>query len=101
MVGWKVGLMSIQPSILPPESLMNSFHTNGYGYSWWLEEYRGFGIEAFSARGHGLQFIVVLPSRGLVVVVTGGAWYMAPEQAPVQVADIIGNYILRALEWGC
>jgi len=42
--------------------------------------------------------LVVLPEADMVVVITGGAWNMAPNQAPVKYNDIIGNYILRTLE---
>ena len=83
---------------MPPENLLVSFHTNGYGFLWWLEAYHEGQIEAFSARGHGLQYIVVLPAADMVVVVTGGAWRMSPEQAPAQVSGIIKEYILRAME---
>lgn len=47
----------------------------GYGYAWWVSEDAGhFGTHikgrAFSARGNGGQFIVVLPEQKLVVVHT-------------------------------
>ena len=77
---------------------MASFHTDGYGYLWWLEKFREDTLEAYSARGHGLQFLVVLPDADMVVVVTGGAWNMSPSQAPVGVDDIIGNYVLKAFQ---
>ncbi|MBN2481485.1 MAG: serine hydrolase [Bacteroidales bacterium] len=85
-------------AVTPPAELMTSFHTSGYGFLWWLEEFRGGNIEAFSARGHGLQFMVVLPEVDMVVVFTGGAWNISPEQAPVQYHDIIENYILKAVQ---
>lgn len=89
---------STRSSILPTEDLITSFHTDGYGFLWWLETYREGTLKAYSARGHGLQFLVVLPDAEMVIVITGGAWKIAPSQAPVKFNDIIGNYILRALE---
>lgn len=82
----------------PPADLMESFHTDGYGYLWWLEKFNGGSMEAYSARGHGLQFLVIIPDVEMVVVFTGGAWSMAPSQAPVQYSNIIEEYVLRALQ---
>jgi CubicO group peptidase (beta-lactamase class C family) len=43
----------------------------GYGYLWWVAKGHLFGSKikgaAYSARGHGGQYIVVIPSRNLVV----------------------------------
>jgi CubicO group peptidase (beta-lactamase class C family) len=49
------------------------YHAYGYGYQWWLENYHsGSGtIDAYSARGWGNQFIVVLKQLNMVVVFTG------------------------------
>jgi CubicO group peptidase (beta-lactamase class C family) len=84
--------VSIPPSARGPD------HASGYGYQWWLEEYDGGKIEAYSARGHGLQFIVVLPDLNMVVVFTGGAWGMSPFDAPMKYDRIIEDYILPAVK---
>ena len=45
----------------------------GYGYLWWTQ-----GDESYSARGRGGQYIVVVPERELVVVMTGGGASISP-----------------------
>jgi hypothetical protein len=62
-----------------------------------LEEYDGGEIEAYSARGYGLQFIVVLPDLNMVVVFTGGAWSMSPFNVPLRYDRLIEDYILPAV----
>lgn len=89
---------STKRAVLPTVELMADFHTDGYGYLWWLEQFQGGAINAYSARGHGLQFIVVLPEADAVVVFTGGAWNISPVQAPVQFHNIIEDYILRSMQ---
>ena len=46
----------------------------GYGYHWWIEEYRlgSLQVEAYSAVGWGGQRLIVIPGLDLVVVLTGG-----------------------------
>jgi len=88
---------SVRNAISLPSSMRRSFHTAGYGYQWWLESYNSGRIKAYSARGHGLQFIVVLPDVGLVVVFTGGAWGISPETAPVQYDHVIEKVILPSI----
>lgn len=72
--------------------------TDWYGYLWWLEKFNVGSMEAYSARGHGLQFLVVIPDVEMVLIFTVGAWSITPSQAPVQYSDIIEEYILRALQ---
>ncbi len=82
---------------IPPRA-RGADHASGYGYQWWLEEYDDGEIEAYSARGHGLEFIVVLPDVNMVVVFTGGAWGMSPFDAPMRYNRIIEDYILPAVK---
>jgi CubicO group peptidase (beta-lactamase class C family) len=89
---------SVKRWVSIPPSARGSDHASGYGYQWWLEEYDGGQIEAYSARGHGLQFIVVLPDLNMVVVFTGGAWSTSPFQAPIRYNQIIEDYILPAVK---
>ncbi len=88
---------SVEESAPISTQMRQWFHTSGYGYLWWLEEYPSGSIEAYSARGHGLQFIVVLPKVNMVVVFTGGAWGIAPADTPIHYDDIIEGTILPAV----
>ncbi|MFC1492415.1 serine hydrolase domain-containing protein [candidate division KSB1 bacterium] len=72
--------------------------SGGYGYQWWMESYSNGTINGFSARGHGLQFIVVLPDVNMVIVLTGGFWEESPFYAPVHYYNLIENYILQAIQ---
>ena len=89
---------SVKRWVSIPPSARGSDHASGYGYQWWLEEYDGGQIEAYSARGHGLQFIVVLPDLNMVVVFTGGAWSTSPFRTPISYNQIIEDYILPAVK---
>jgi CubicO group peptidase (beta-lactamase class C family) len=44
----------------------------GYGYQWWIDSLKSGdeAVKSFSARGRGGQFIVVIPERRIVVVIT-------------------------------
>lgn len=66
----------------------------GYGYQWWRKTYRsgGASVDAFYAAGWGGQRITVFPSRGMVMVFTGGNYV---GQEPVD--EIITRYILPAV----
>jgi CubicO group peptidase (beta-lactamase class C family) len=89
---------SVKRWVSIPRNARGPDHASGYGYQWWLEEYDGGKIEAYSARGHGLQFIVVLPDLNMIVVFTGGAWGMSPFDAPIRYNRIIEDYILPAVK---
>jgi CubicO group peptidase (beta-lactamase class C family) len=45
-----------------------------YGYQWWIRTDRisGQEVHSFAARGYGDQYITVVPSLDMVVVITGG-----------------------------
>ena len=88
---------SVERTVSIPASARGSDHASGYGYQWWLEEYRSGEIEAYSARGHGLQFIVVFTDLNMVVVFTGGAWSISPFNASIKYNQIIEEYILPAV----
>jgi CubicO group peptidase (beta-lactamase class C family) len=88
---------SVRKAMAIPTDMQRTFHSAGYGYQWWLESYRAGSIRAYSARGHGMQFIVVLPDADMVVVFTGGAWRMSPFAAPVQFHEVIEDVILPSI----
>lgn len=50
----------------------------GYGYFWWTKDFasKGKTVSAYYAWGYGGQYIFVLPSLDLVVVMTGSNWVM-------------------------
>ncbi len=81
-----------------PSSTVEPYHSYGYGYQWWLERYNSEAIDAYSARGWGGQYIVVLPAVDLVVVFTGGAYDISALSVPMLYYDIIQDYILPSLD---
>lgn len=70
---------------------------NGYGYLWWHHKYRinGKQIESIEARGAGGQYIFVIPSKKIVVVITSGNYRNGKTQQP---EEIFKEYILPNLE---
>jgi len=88
---------SVKESISLPAAIVQSFHAYAYGYQWWLETFRGGSLKAYSARGWGNQFIVVLPGVDMVVVFTGGAFNESVRYAQLQYYSLIENYILPSL----
>ncbi len=87
---------STQEVVALPAAMRVPYHATGYGYLWWLESYRGGTLPAYSARGFGSQYIVVIPGAKLVVVFTGGTWNSSPLAVPIMYFDLIEDYILRA-----
>jgi CubicO group peptidase (beta-lactamase class C family) len=77
-----------------PGQIPEAAHATGYGYQWWLNSFRVGDrvVESFSARGRGGQFILVIPDRQLVVVVTS----TTDDGLTFQPLDIVQNYVLPA-----
>jgi hypothetical protein len=50
----------------------------GYGYFWWTKKFMvgGKTIESYYAWGYGGQYIFIVPSKQLVVTITGSNWIM-------------------------
>lgn len=71
---------------------------SGYGYQWWLGyfEYNGQRIDAYAARGHGEQNLIVMPAIGLVVAVFSHAFDSRSDEAN-QVFEMIADFIIPAL----
>jgi CubicO group peptidase (beta-lactamase class C family) len=87
---------STTESIPMPASMVEPYHSYGYGYQWWLERFNSGALDAYSARGWGSQYIVVLPGVDLVVVFTGGA-FESTLDVPMLYYDIIQDYILPSV----
>jgi CubicO group peptidase (beta-lactamase class C family) len=65
----------------------------GYGYFWWT--YRGPGIPPLSlALGSGGQFVIVVPSRDAVIVLTSNSTTSTPGATELTLA----RHVLQALE---
>lgn len=64
----------------------------GYGYAWWLGDLDG--IPVFYGSGLGQQKIYVLPDLALVVVLTGGSYWVPPVTTPEY---MMSSYILPAV----
>jgi CubicO group peptidase (beta-lactamase class C family) len=68
-----------------------------YGYLWWIQEPDPDGsgkFDIYSARGHGGQYIFVIPEHRMVVVTTSESIHNAGLQKPI---DILYSDILPAL----
>ena len=89
---------STTESISMPSSMVEPYHSYGYGYQWWLERYNSGALDAYSGRGWGGQYIVVLPGVDLVVVFTAGAYDISTLSVPMLYYDIIQDYILPSLD---
>ncbi len=85
---------SVKESIYLPSSWGRTY---AYGYQWWLEKYRNGALKAYSARGWGNQFIVVIPAVKLVVVFTGGAYYNSVDNSQLQYDSLVERYILGSI----
>ena len=71
-------------------------HTN-YGYLWWIQEPDPSGSgkqDIYSARGHGGQFIFIIPEHNMLVVTTSESNHNAGFQKPI---DFLYSHILPAL----
>lgn len=69
----------------------------GYGYLWWIQEPDPDGagsVDIYSARGHGGQYIFIIPEHRMVVVTTSESRHNAGIQDPV---TILYKDILPAL----
>ncbi len=58
----------------------------GYGYLWWIQEPDPDGsgrLDIFSARGHGGQYIFIIPEHRMVVVTTSESRHNAGIQDPI------------------
>jgi CubicO group peptidase (beta-lactamase class C family) len=78
-------------------NLENVPDKNGYGYLWWHNTYQvnGKNIKSNEARGNGGQYIFVIPSLKIVVVVTSGNYKNEKTQQPELIFE---KYILPYLE---
>jgi CubicO group peptidase (beta-lactamase class C family) len=71
-------------------------HTS-YGYLWWIQEPDPAGSgthDIYSARGHGGQYIFIIPEHNVVVVTTSVSRHNAGLQKPI---DVLYSDILPAL----
>ena len=71
--------------------------TAGYGYQWWLDDFRfdGHPIASWSTRGYGGQYIFCVPELNLVVTFTGQNYGNDASQDPF---FLVQNFILAAIE---
>ncbi|WP_444995122.1 serine hydrolase domain-containing protein [Aliikangiella sp. IMCC44359] len=71
-------------------------YTNGYGFQWWLGEFNKneIAIPFYSTRGHGGQFIIIIPQFDLVVAFTAHNYENDLYNSPFKLVE---QYILPAL----
>ncbi|WP_082106823.1 serine hydrolase domain-containing protein [Kordia zhangzhouensis] len=87
----------VEDSFKNYRNLDNVPDKNGYGYLWWHHKYQvnGKRIESIEARGAGGQYIFVIPSLKIVVVITSGNYKNGKTQQPEKIFE---EYILPFLE---
>ena len=75
-----------------------SWKLTGYGYQWWTGyfEVGGAQVEAYAARGHGQQVLMVMPELELVVAVFSHA-FGEQEDEVNQIFDLIDRFLIPAL----
>jgi CubicO group peptidase (beta-lactamase class C family) len=86
----------IKKSFKNYRKLQNTVDKNGYGYLWWHKTYE-IGkkqIKSIEARGAGGQYIFVIPSLDIVIVITTGNYRNGKFQQPEK---ILKDYILPTL----
>ncbi len=66
-----------------------------YSYYFWIRELNG--IKYLSAEGDGGNYINIFPEQNMVIVITQGLYLKWPSYV-TQADDIMGNYILPAIE---
>ena len=98
--------------IIPPEWIRDSVQDQsggigvggaiGYGYQWWLQEIGGFeygAYETFSARGHGGQYILVIPRLDMVVVTTAsGTIFDTDGSQGIKIRSFISKFIVSKVD---
>ena len=61
----------------------------GYGYQWWIPEYRSSELKIFAGNGYGGQFLMCVPEKDLIVLFNGwnthtrselSSWRAVPER---------------------
>lgn len=69
----------------------------GYGYFWWTKQfkYKDQAVDTYFAWGYGGQYIFVIPSLDVVVVLNGTNWSTDPKK---YCFDMVENFILPAIE---
>ncbi|WP_347175365.1 serine hydrolase domain-containing protein [Polaribacter uvawellassae] len=86
----------IKKSFKNYRKLQNTNDKNGYGYLWWHKTYKvgKQEIKSIEARGAGGQYIFVIPTLDVVVVITSGNYRNGKFQQPEKILE---NYILPTL----
>ncbi len=81
-----------------PEPERYDWQLSGYGYQWWTGffDIDGNRIEAYAARGHGEQNLLVMPELGLVVAIFSHAFESNDDEVN-QTFRMIAEYIIPAL----
>ena len=83
----------IESSIKNYRVLENTVDKNGYGYFWWHHSYsiNGKEIKTIEARGAGGQYIFIVPTIEIVVVITSGNYRNGKNEQPEMMLE---KYIL-------
>jgi len=90
---------SVQNAFVSWDQFSDHYMHTGYGYQWWPGRWDS-GATTFLAAGWGGQFIMVVPSLDLVIVITGDYYDVNSMEGPVGAGifdDILHDHILAAV----
>ncbi len=83
---------STQKVIDPNDYSADYAWADGYGFQWWIwENIHGLEFNAYFAAGWGGQYIIVYPSKNMVIVSTAGNYYTGTK---ISIESIVGDYII-------
>ncbi|MET1256266.1 serine hydrolase domain-containing protein [Aliikangiella maris] len=73
-------------------------YASGYGYQWWLGEFDDTDHKTsfYSTRGHGGQFIIIIPNYDLIIAFTGHNYTNDLQNLPFKLVE---QYILPSIQF--
>jgi len=95
---WLAESVTPRTAIGWPDPAQWDWQMTGYGYQWWAGFYDGDGVrvESIVAWGYGGQWVIVLPSLDVVVVINSNG-FDGGDAALNQAHALVVNHILPAL----
>lgn len=79
-----------------PQGISRPFEIEGYGYLWWLVKANEYST--YSAIGHGGQYMMTIPDLDIIIVLTSLSQGTTPGGHFTDIANLVEDYILGALE---
>jgi CubicO group peptidase (beta-lactamase class C family) len=93
---WIAQMLAIRTAFAWQEPSAHSWQITGFGYQWWLGEYEHSGIvyKTYTARGFGLQMMMVIPDLELVIAINSSGYDDAENEE--MLFGLISDYLLPA-----